>query len=1718
MSKFADLLDLNGYKYIVIILDCTDELPYNLYDLSECIYEDTLIISPSMAHREKFLSIPSGEKNNIFYQYYPGDIEELVCDIVKKVDTSDESYALFHFIPKDIEEIQSDFDTVIMLISKENYADTTVGLSLIMEENSHGLDFASMLSQDDVPVEIFISSVHTSQGMSCYFTDPSLLRRNLNALRFREKPPCNYFNLVARINNYSYLCLLADDRIIGWQYIVQAFSYAIAHPNVDLLFFGGFPNSGIGEIDELSDNIHQVSDKYIENELQEWIIVLKSCFLNDFQTLSSEISRIQLEIVLWAASKKVNYDVYLGDRDNLYFLPHKGTGIFARIFKRDDEDIWRNEFKTDCPKPLTHVLARKTKQNNEILHIDRREAGTSPFISVITVCKNIEKVINLTLDSVVSQDFADFEYIVVDGGSTDSTLEIIQAYGDVVDVLVSGNDGGIYQGMNKGVALARGEYLIMMNGGDEFHNPASLSALAGAARSSEADVVAGQSVVRTGDRKFRNIHITPHNAASIVFGNPCNHQAMLYKSELHNIYGVYNINYKISADYDFILTLLINGATFYFIRDFVSYFYYGGISSSHTYSRFHDLLNIRKKIFPFVDKYDQGFFAAPWAYQSEDILRLWRKYQGISPLFDASISAFYHYRQFHTTLPEFDRICTLKEMVDLPLVPLEVAYIIGNGPSLKGFNLQQLNGQPTFGMNAAYRFWDLHGWYPQYYSCLDPVTGISHIKAIERLILNRKQYGIKRFLLRTNIIDALGEIKHLDCIDDFDELRKIFPRLFASPITTGSHTLAWAAYLGYRYIVLLGIDAQYTNFLKESRRLEGIRLKITSTPDKNPNYFFDDYQQTGDIYQIPNAHPDNPTHISAWHPVATALSRLGAFVINANIHSAVNDFQKASFQDALDLFTRWRIVNYFPRAYAKIRDDLLDEGSRHEPAKSAFVPAQNTFDFANIPEKYIQIALLSQNPELAPKTVEIYLELESVAYMDVHLYGTFYDTTEQYPFGEVIRLEPNICKKLYLQIPKFTLSSIFSLRLAVHNYPNKLIIHRFLFAETFSSVENTYEGSLGVANALELYEKGDCLAALAIIAKNNRLAPNSDNQFYAQLCARQMGMPGSYMLKPVDVYPAGGNIQKTIAQYSELIRSNFRVKSKSVSIIVPLKNITEQFIQSLTLFFTGAEGNIEIILCVENGAENVGRLQTLHITIPFIHIIYFAELTQTMEVYLVALQKTNGAWLHFAETDHLPMREYYEEMLIGEYASWDLIKSALVHPDSNVATNGYTLDRLLAINNDAFVDDYESALFSREYFLNVLKLHSRDHCYQPNDFTELLPYMAHGNIKCKAIKYVCGQTVGSDIDPVACITCEFDRLLYVTNYIYLRKDLNPELYSKIAVLLVDKVFRNCEFAFTKPQLFIELYFRFLAISPKLIFYPYFDNKYLNRSFYRFLQALQERIEDNIAYTLSYFYDKESLSIYINRNLHKKIYPTQKVGVVIISHRESLSENEILSLRQCMNIFRSRPIYICCSTHFDTRVYTDVAAEFDTDCRIIRMDPVFFHVDQTRQLLMRTPQFYNYFTDFEYVLTYQLDCWVFRDDLDNFCESGYDYLCAPLVEECKDISTQNFILPEIIISGLMMTKVSAMIKCIYMQLRDDLMHNYKSILSKPYISDKKSMGSYLTSINSEFKTAPEDICMEFAFGAKPRQFYEKIKKLPCCCKGYVYHDKEFWSKFIPIAEE
>jgi len=187
----------------------------------------------------------------------------------------------------------------------------------------------------------------------------------------------------------------------------------------------------------------------------------------------------------------------------------------------------------------------------------------NPRFSIITVTYNAEKVIEETIQSVITQTYKNYEYIIIDGASKDNTLSVIDKYKDMISRVVSEPDKGLYDAMNKGIAAATGDYLCFLNAGDSFHEDDTLQLMVHSIDDNELpDVLYGETAIVNKEGHFLHMRRlqTPEKLTwkSFKQGMLVCHQAFFAR---HTIVEPFDLSYRFSADYDWCIRVMKKAKT-----------------------------------------------------------------------------------------------------------------------------------------------------------------------------------------------------------------------------------------------------------------------------------------------------------------------------------------------------------------------------------------------------------------------------------------------------------------------------------------------------------------------------------------------------------------------------------------------------------------------------------------------------------------------------------------------------------------------------------------------------------------------------------------------------------------------------------------------------------------------------------------------------------------------------------------------------------------------------------------------------------------------------------------------------------------------------------------------------------------------------------------------------------------------------------------------------
>jgi glycosyltransferase involved in cell wall biosynthesis len=236
-------------------------------------------------------------------------------------------------------------------------------------------------------------------------------------------------------------------------------------------------------------------------------------------------------------------------------------------------------------------------------------------ISIITVCYNSESTIRQTVESVLNQNYDNIEYIIVDGESKDSTLNIINEYSESIAKVISEKDKGIYDAINKGIKLATGDIVGILNSDDEFYDNDVISNISKAfMQNNNLDAIIGDIVfINNKEQVHRKYTASNWNPKKFAWGMMPPHPTFYCKKSIFEKFGFYRIDFKIAADYELMMRfLLVKKITYKYLQMVFVKMSLGGASTKNFNSKLLinkevlkacNLNNIKTNLFKIYTKY-----------------------------------------------------------------------------------------------------------------------------------------------------------------------------------------------------------------------------------------------------------------------------------------------------------------------------------------------------------------------------------------------------------------------------------------------------------------------------------------------------------------------------------------------------------------------------------------------------------------------------------------------------------------------------------------------------------------------------------------------------------------------------------------------------------------------------------------------------------------------------------------------------------------------------------------------------------------------------------------------------------------------------------------------------------------------------------------------------------------------------------------------------------
>jgi len=214
-----------------------------------------------------------------------------------------------------------------------------------------------------------------------------------------------------------------------------------------------------------------------------------------------------------------------------------------------------------------------------------------PKISIITICFNSEKYLERTIQSVLSQSYKNIEYILVDGGSIDGTIELIRRYQKQISRWTSEPDQGIADAYNKGIHMSSGEIIGLINSDDWYEPTALETAVSFFQTYPDADVIHGD--LQYWENGKKEMYLKPAEVSKLQVDMILNHATCFVKRESYQRWGFFDKNYKYALDYELFLRFYKQNAQFIYSKKLMAHMSLGGKSDRNWNQAYYEILNAK---------------------------------------------------------------------------------------------------------------------------------------------------------------------------------------------------------------------------------------------------------------------------------------------------------------------------------------------------------------------------------------------------------------------------------------------------------------------------------------------------------------------------------------------------------------------------------------------------------------------------------------------------------------------------------------------------------------------------------------------------------------------------------------------------------------------------------------------------------------------------------------------------------------------------------------------------------------------------------------------------------------------------------------------------------------------------------------------------------------------------------------------------------------------
>lgn len=576
--------------------------------------------------------------------------------------------------------------------------------------------------------------------------------------------------------------------------------------------------------------------------------------------------------------------------------------------------------------------------------------------------------------------------------------------------------------------------------------------------------------------------------------------------------------------------------------------------------------------------------------------------------------------------------------------------------------------------------------------------------------------------------------------------------------------------------------------------------------------------------------------------------------------------------------------------------------------------------------------------------------------------------------------------------------------------------------------------------------------------------------------------------------------------------------SPAISVIIPVFNGARYLRECLDSVCRQTLRDLEII-CVDDGStdDSLEILNSYAAKDSRIHIYSLPENKGAAAARNHGMDQATGEYLGFVDCDDYPCLDFYEKLWKGtEDGKFDVVKGNYRYwgEDGKSLPVDYSMNEELKKHKTSFSFAFASAIYKHKIITN-------NNIKFPEKQVDIEdPIFSLGvGLLCQSLNIVESAEINIRINKYSTtyrppsekrIQNKFDGLQTIIRILNSHQELDPESYAFVVTfwiksILFDSIRRkdiNAFMTILDNIWFAFINFHHIDACEKV--FAAFELTDLFAALKRY------SVNDSAAWLKKYYADN---CFFVNSIRIKKLKSiiSSKVCVAIPLHKQNPSESERLSLIQCLSVLGKHPIKFFGPESLDVAEYEQLAIDWAVPFEFIPMPDAYFRSTLHYSRLLLRPDFYSQFAEYEYMLIYQLDAWVFRDELDYWCAQGYDYIGAPWFEGYATSTPDAAFLAPGGNGGFSLRNVHALMKG-----TDAIVRSYTGKAGNTvYFNESEDvvLCSPIPSVDAEFSIAPVDVAMYFSWEVHPEVLHARTGCLPFGAHAVHDYSPGFWSQHI-----